>query len=206
MSTKDSITTLFLDIGGVLLTNGWDHTMRHKAAENFGLDYDEMDSRHRMVFDTYERGFASLDTYLDRVVFHRRRPFSHEEFRTFMFNQSMPLTDTIEFFRKLKQARGLKIVAVSNEGRELNEHRIRKFELRNLVDFFVSSCFVHLRKPDEALYRLALDTTHTEPDRIVYIDDRKMFAEVAAGFGMHTVHHQNREVTQAALLRFGLSV
>jgi hypothetical protein len=32
-----AITTLFIDIGGVLLTNGWDHLSRKLAAKKLGM-------------------------------------------------------------------------------------------------------------------------------------------------------------------------
>jgi len=196
------ITTLFLDIGGVLLTNGWDQRMRRRAADKFGLDYEEFNERHHMTFDTYEVGKLSLKHYLDRVVFYERRGFSHEEFRDFMFAQSQPLPGTIEFFSQLKQRHGLVVAAVSNEGRELTEYRVRYFELHTLVDFFISSCFVHLRKPDEDIYRLALDTAQARPEQVVYVDDRKMFVEVAQTLGIRGIHHQGLEETRSSLRQF----
>ncbi|MGD8375655.1 MAG: HAD-IA family hydrolase [Acidobacteriota bacterium] len=202
MTTR--ITTLLLDIGGVLLTNGWDHNMRRSAAERFGLDYAEMDARHRMTFDTYEVGKLSLENYLDRVVFHEARDFSREEFREYMFARSEALPGSIEFFSALKKRHGLRVAAVSNEGRELTEYRVRKFELRRLIDFFVSSCFVHFRKPDEDIYRLAMDTAQAEPEHIVYIDDRKMFAEVAGTLGIHGLHHRGLDETRVALADLGM--
>ena len=63
------ITTLLLDIGGVLLTNGWGRNSRKLAAETFSLDHDDMEERHHLTFDTYEEGKLSLDEYLNRVVF-----------------------------------------------------------------------------------------------------------------------------------------
>lgn len=199
-----TITTLFLDIGGVLLTNGWDHHMRRRAAQKFGLDYEEMNERHHLTFDTYEVGKLSLLKYLDRVVFYEKRKFSHEEFREFMFAQSQPLPGMIEFFMRLKQRHRLIVAAVSNEGRELTEHRVRRFELHRLIDFFISSCFVHFRKPDEDIYRLALDTAQARPEQVVYIDDRQMFVEVARTLGIYGIHHQGREPTRAALAALNL--
>jgi len=198
------ITTLFLDIGGVLLTNGWDHRARRRAAEEFALDFEEMNERHHMTFGTYEVGKLSLEQYLDRVVFHRERGFSREEFRQFIFAQSQPLPETIEFFRELKERHGLIVAAISNEGRELTEYRVRTFQLRRLIDFFICSCFVHFRKPDEDIYRLALDTAQTEPERAVYVDDREMFVEVAHGLGIRGVHHCELARTRSALGALGL--
>lgn len=206
MATNSSIRSLFLDIGGVLLTNGWDQHMRRNAALKFGLDSEEMDSRHRMTFDTYEEGKLSLDTYLDRVVFYQKRSFRREEFLEYMFSQSRPFPKMINLLQQLKAKYHLKVVAVSNEGRELTEYRVHKFELCKLVDFFVSSCFVHLRKPDEDLYRLALDTAQVCPTQVVYIDDRKMFVEVAEKLKIPSIHHRDHNSTCSALEQLGLSL
>lgn len=144
---KKLISTLFLDIGGVLLTNGWDHDSRKRAAELFGLDATEMNERHHLTFDTYEEGKISLDEYLARVVFYCDRRFSQEEFKDFMFAQSRPIPEMIKLVRQIKKAYGLEIAALSNEGRELTMYRVEKFQLREFIDFFISSCFVHYRKP-----------------------------------------------------------
>ena len=177
--TEDKAGALFLDIGNVLLTNGWDHTMRQRAAQKFALDYEEMNERHHLTFDTYEEGKLSLAEYLGRVVFYRPRSFSPQDFRDFIFAQSKPKLDMIQLVQELKQRYGLKTAAVSNEGRELTLYRVKKFELGSFIDFFISSCFVHLRKPDEDMYRLALDCAQVEAEQVVYIDDRPMFVEVA---------------------------
>jgi putative hydrolase of the HAD superfamily len=201
---KDTIVALFLDIGNVLLTNGWDHGMRQQAAENFGLDYEEMNERHHLTFDTYEEGKLSLAEYLERVVFYKPRSFSPEEFKHFMFAQSKPMGEMIQLVQELKQRYGLKIAAVSNEGRELTLHRVKKFELSSFIDFFISSCFVHLRKPDRDMYRLALDCAQVEAEQVVYIDDRPMFVEVAATLGINGIHHRDFASTRNDLANFGL--
>jgi putative hydrolase of the HAD superfamily len=198
------IKTIFLDIGGVLLTNGWDRHMRRAAAEKFNLDFDEMDERHHLTFDTYEEGDLSLDDYLSRVIFYENRSFAREDFKAFMFDQSKPYSDMIELISSLKKKYGLKIAAISNEGRELTIYRVKKFALGSFIDFFVSSCFVHFRKPDLRLYRLALDCAQVRPDESIYIDDRKMFVEVAGEIGLGGIHHRNINDTRESLESFGL--
>ena len=199
------ITTLFVDVGGVLLTNGWDRAMRQRAAERFGLDFDEMNERHTLTFDTYEVGKLSLNEYLDRVVFCQARSFSREDFKTFMFEQSKPYPDMIKLVRDLKARHSLKVVVVSNEGRELTTYRIRRFELGTFVDFFVASCFVHYRKPDADIYRIALDIAQVQPDQVAYVDDRAMFVEVAGTLGIPGIHHTDYATTRAALQTLGLT-
>lgn len=200
------VTTLFLDIGGVLLTNGWDHNSRKRAAETFGLDYEEMSERHHLTFDTYEEGKLSLDEYLNRVVFYRDRSFSSAEFKKFMYAQSKPYPEMIKLIRGLKTQYGLRVVVVSNEGRELTIYRVQQFELRTFVDFFVSSCFVHYRKPDEDMYRIALDISQAQSDQVVYIDDRELFVEVAREAGLTGIIHTGYEATRKSLEELGLTL
>ena len=206
MTTSPAITTLFLDIGGVLLTNGWDHDIRRHAAEKFNLDYDEMNERHHLTFDTYEEGKLSLDGYLNRVVFYQKRSFSREEFKAYMYAQSQSFPEMIELMHRLKTQYGLEVAAVSNEGRELTMYRVQQFNLGGVIDFFISSCFVHYRKPDEDMYRIALDIAQVSPEQVVYIDDRAMFVEVAQGLKIRGILHTSYETTKTALEGFGLSL
>jgi putative hydrolase of the HAD superfamily len=200
------ITTMFLDIGGVLLTDGWDHNARHRAATHFKLERAEMEARHHLVFETYEEGKLTLVEYLDRVVFYQERPFPRAEFRRFMFAQSEPYPEMIELVRQLKAKYGLKIVVVSNEGRELNCHRIRKFKLDRLVDCFISSCFVHVRKPDADLFRLARDIAQAPARQVIYLENTPMFVQIADGLGIRGLLHTDYQSTRAKLAALGLNM
>ena len=203
---NSQVTTLFLDIGGVLLTNGWDRNIRLRAAQKFGLNLDEMNERHHLTFDTYEAGKLSLDEYLNRIIFYQERSFLREDFKKFMYDQSKPFPEMIELMRGLKTRYKLQIAAVSNEGRELTNYRVQQFQLGSFIDFFVSSCFVHYRKPDADIYRIALDISQVEPEQVIYIDDREMFVEVARGLGITGITHSIYEATKKALEDLGLSL
>ncbi|MBC7938127.1 MAG: HAD hydrolase-like protein [Rhizobacter sp.] len=200
------ITTLFLDMGGVILTNGWGRQSRSKAVTRFNLDAAEMEERHHLTFDTYEEGKITLPEYLNRVVFYRPRTFSAEEFIDFMYAESTALPGAIEFFRQLKQRYLLKVIAVNNEGRELNHYRIQTFRLNELFDAFVSSCFVQRRKPDADIFRMASDISQTAPGHSLYIDDRSMFVEVAQSLGMNGLQYKGLEDAKLALAAFGLEL
>ncbi len=206
MKKNAPITCLFLDIGGVLLSDGWTHQARQAAADRFNLDLNEMEDRHHLTFDTYEVGKLTLEEYLHRIVFYRKRRFTRAQFREFMFAQSKPHPEMIQLVRRLKARYRLEIAVVSNEGRELNLHRIRKFKLDAFVDFFISSCFVHFRKPDIDMYRLALDVAQVPVERVVYIEDRPMFVQVAATLGIRGIRHTDYQTTRASLAAFGLKV
>ena len=161
------ITCMFVDIGGVLLTNGWDHLARKRAAKHFKLGWAEMDKRHRLNFEIHEEGKLGLVT-------------------------------------KLKQRYGLKIAVVSNESRELNAHRIREFKLDSFVDFFISSCYVHLRKPDVEIFRLALDVSQAPERHIVYVENTPLFVEIAEDLGIRSILHTDYKTTCAKLALLGL--
>ena len=198
------ITALFLDIGGVLLNNGWDHQARRRVAAHFKLEWAEMEQRHRLTFETHEEGKLTFEEYLSRVVFYRKRPFTRAQFRRSMCAQSKPCPEMIALIARLKSRYGLKIAVVSNEAREVNDYRIRKFKLAEFVDSFISSCFVGLRKPDADIYRLALDISQTPARQVLYIENTPMFVQVAEGLGIRSVLHTDYNSTCAKLASFGL--
>jgi putative hydrolase of the HAD superfamily len=194
MKGSTEITTLFLDVGGVLLTNGWDHHARRRAAKNFKLQWTEMEDRHGLVFETHEEGKITFEEYLDRVVFYKKRPFTRSQFRRFMFAQSKPHSEMLDLVAQLKVRHELKIAVVSNESREVNAYRIRKFKLDGFVDAFISSCFVHIRKPDADIFRLALDIAQAPAPQVVYIENTPMFVQIAEGLGIRSILHTDYRV------------
>ena len=204
MKNKTPVTTIFTDIGGVLLTNGWDRSARKKAIDFFKLDADETEERHHLTFDTYEVGKLTLDEYLQRLVFYKKRNFTADDFRRFMMKQSKPYPEMISLLKALKEKYQLKIAVVSNEGRELNNYRINKFGLNTFIDFFISSSFVHFRKPDADIFRLAVDVAQTPTRQLLYIDDRPLFVQVAAAQGIKGIIHSDYESTLIKLQTFGL--
>jgi len=204
MKQKPPITCLFVDVGGVLLTNGWDHHARRRAVAKFKLDWGEMEERHRLVFEIHEEGKLTFEEYLSLVVFYEKRPFTRAQFRRFMCEQSKPYEDVIGMVGRLKARHGLKIAVVSNESLELNAYRIRTFKLHGFVDSFISSCFVHLRKPDANIFRLALDITQTPAHQVLYIENTPMFVGIAEGLGIKSILHTDYKSTCAQLASLGL--
>ena len=200
------ITTLFVDVGGVLLTNGWDHHARRRAAKNFNLKWAEMQDRHGLNFAAHEEGRVTFQDYLNRVVFYKKRSFTRAEFRSFIFSQSKPYPKMLDLIRNLKAHYGLRIAVVSNESREVNAYRIRKFKLDGFVDTFISSCFVHARKPDVEMFRLALDIAQAPAGNVLYIENTPMFVQIAEGLGIRSILHTDFGSTRAKQSAFGLKV
>ena len=204
MKKPPAITCLLVDIGGVLLTDGWDRHARKRGADHFGLDLEEMEDRHQQTWNTHQEGKLTLEDYLGRVVFYEKRRFTRAEFRRFMFDQSKPFGDTIELITRLRARHKLKVGVLSNEGRELNAYRIRTFKLGRFVDFFVSSCYVHLLKPDMEIFRLALDIAQTPAAQVAYVENTAMFVDIAQGLGMHGILHTDCASTREKLGALGL--
>jgi putative hydrolase of the HAD superfamily len=204
MKKGPKVSCLFLDIGGVLLSDGWDHRARKRAATKFKLDWPEMEQRHRLNFSTFEEGRLTLREYLERVVFYQKRPFSSAQFRRFMLSQSTPHPEMIELVSRLKLHYALRVAVVSNEARELNAYRIRQFKLDRVVDCFVSSCFVHARKPDVEIFRLALDIAQAPAGQVVYLENTPMFVQIAEALGIRSILHTSYRATRQKLAALGL--
>jgi putative hydrolase of the HAD superfamily len=200
------ITTLFWDIGGVILTNGWDRGSRKEAANAYHLDWDEFQDRHDFSFPAFDSGLITLNEYLDRTVFYRPRGFTHEEFTAFIFAQSREYPETRAILDKLTSSGKYFIGAINNEPLELNQYRIKAFDLRRNFLVFFSSCYVRSRKPEELIFRVALEVTQRQPEQCLFIDDRPLNLESPRRLGMNTIHHQNAEQLRAEFGKYGVEV
>ena len=200
------ITTIFFDIGGVLLTDGWGHDSRRAAAEKFGLDWEEYSDRHEKVGHAIETNRMSLKQYLDRTIFYRPREFSREEFRAFIFAQSQLKPESIEIVTQLAGSKKYFLATINNEILELNVYRLEHFGLRRYFPIFFSSCFLGLRKPDEAIYRLVLQVTQQTPDQCIFIDDREVNLECPRELGMSTILFRDVERLRSELQQAGVSL
>jgi putative hydrolase of the HAD superfamily len=200
------ITTLFWDIGGVILTNGWDRAARKEAASAFQLDWEEFEDRHDLSFPAFDTGQISLNEYLDRTLFYRRRRFTREEFTAFMFAQSKEYAETREILDRVASSGRYFIGAINNEPLELNQYRIEAFNLRKDFAVFFSSCYVRSRKPEEMIFRVALEVTQRPPEQCLFIDDRPLNLENPRRLGMNAIHHQNAEQLRSELGKYGVEV
>jgi len=194
-----SIKTIFFDIGGVLLSNGWGHESRQAASRKFNVDYEELDVLHHFIFNIYEMGKISLDEYLETVIFNHPRDFSLDEFKSFMFSQSVELPHMLQWLKAWRKDCSFPVYSLNNEGRELNKLRIHKFELHQCFDGFISSCEVGMRKPNPEIYKLALGIAQVRPEECAYFDDRIMLVNAAKKHGINSFHHQSFESTKSIL-------
>jgi putative hydrolase of the HAD superfamily len=196
---------LYSDVGGVLGTNGWDAALREKIAAHFNVELAEIESRHHLMFDSYERGHIGFEDYLRSVFFGVPRPFALEDVIEYSYSESVAWPENLKFFRRVKQENQLKTALISNEGRGLTEHRVRKFHLREFADFMIFSHCVGYRKPDHEIWRLALSLAQATPRESIYVDDRKMFVDIAAEMGFTAVHYVSLEDIRERLRQIGLA-
>jgi len=200
------INTIFWDVGGVLLTNAWDRAQRERALEQFKLDEEEFGDRHEMVISSLERGKISFDEYLNRTIFYRPRPFAREVFKDYVFSLSQPHREVLALAEELAKSGKHFMGTINNESRELNLYRIQTFGLRDIFSTFVSSCFVGLRKPEEGIYRMALEITQKSPQDCCFIDDRALNLEYARQMGMHTIEMQDVEQLRRELRKLEVEI
>jgi putative hydrolase of the HAD superfamily len=200
-----TISSLFWDVGGVLLTNAWDHEQRQQTLKQFGLDEPEFESRHEMLVSSFERGKITLQDYLERTIFYRPRSFTIEAFTQHMFSLSQPDPEALQLAKELTRSCKYLMSTINNESKELNLFRIQTFGLREIFSLFVSSCFVGLRKPEEVIYRLALEITQRPAEECCFIDDRPLNLDSAAKLGMHVIQMENAKQLRQDLAKLGVS-
>jgi len=198
------ISALFWDVGGVLLTNGWDRHSRERAAKKFSLDWEDFEDRHELVVSRFETGRLSLDRYLDRTIFYRDRDFGKDVFKAHMLDQSKPIDGTLDVVARLAQAGRCLMATLNNESRELNLYRIDHFGLRKYFSLFMTSSFLGVKKPEDEMFRLALDLTQHEPEECVFIDDREINLEGADHLGLRTLHFKNAPQLEKDLQKLGV--
>lgn len=201
--SRTGITTLFFDVGGVLLTNGWDRVSRRHCVESFGLDWDEFQDRHEFVADAFETGHLVIDEYLDRTVFYRERSFTRQAFIAGMQAESQALPGALEYVSGLSDR--YLLATLNNESKALNEYRIEAFGLKEIFSVFLTSAYLGVKKPDEEIYRRALDITQRSPGESVFVDDRPLNLECARNLGLHTIAFENVSQLASELDAFGVN-
>jgi putative hydrolase of the HAD superfamily len=199
------ISTILWDVGGVLLTNGWDHLERAAVLQKFQVDSDAFEQRHELANDPWEKGLITAEEYLLRTVFYEPRPFTPADFLQAMKERSVLLPHTaMRILQELAASEEIELAMLNNEARELNDYRIEQFELGRYFDSFFSSCYVGLRKPDPKIFELALDVLQRDPEEVAFIDDRQGNCDAAETLGIHAIRYIDETQCVHALERLGL--
>ncbi len=191
MPTEQGFDAILFDVGGVLLTNGWDHTERQAAYAHFGLneaEVAEIEARHAGPYDLLERDALTLDEFLAEVIFFKARGFTAEDFQRVMLEQSKLLGDSgLAVLRELAGHGDWLLGLLNNESRALHQFRMDRFGIAAYVDVQLSSCYLGLRKPEAAMYQRAVDILGCGPERILFIDDRTVNTSAAEELGITAI-------------------
>ncbi len=200
-------STILWDTGGVLLTNGWDHNERKAVFDQFSVPApvrEAFEARHEEANDPWEKGLISFEDYLIQTLFHEGRDFTLEQFREAIEAQSQLIPNTAMPVLQELHATGVRMGQLNNESRELNDLRLAKFGLRQYLSVFFCSGYVRLRKPDSAIFRLALDVLQTPASECVFIDDREKNADAARALGFHAIRYTGPDALRDELGQLGL--
>ena len=196
---------ILFDVGGVLLTNGWDHCERADVLRKFSLDAAEFEARHPKANDAWEKDAISARDYLDATVFYTPRSFNHDDFLEAVFAESVPLADSaLPVLEEVAGAGRWLVGSLNNEAREPNEYRFAKYGLRDYFEVALSSCYLGLRKPEPAIYKRAIDILGSPAERILFIDDRKGNVEAAQGAGIHAVQFTGEKDLREKMAELGV--
>lgn len=201
------ISTILWDVGGVLLTNAWDHQQRDAVLTRFGLDRADFELCHGEIAEAWERDEIGVDEYLRRTVFFQPRSFSRAEFLDAIRAESAVLPDSaLGILRPLAASEQYELATVNNESRAMNEYRLKKFDLIDLFSAFFTSCYLGVRKPDRRIYQIALDVLQRDPEEVVFVDDRSENVAAANSLGIHAIRYEGSSQLTDELTRLGIAL
>ena len=204
-SATPEIRAIYWDIGGVLLTNGWDHEERAHVLAQFAIDRDEYEARHPGPNDLWEKGELSDDDFMKQTVFFKPRSFTPQQFLQAVREQSQWLPGGAKnVITALRTHSGLKMAMLNNESGPLNDYRIDTFGLTQFFDGFFCSAYIGMRKPDPRMFRTGAELLHQKPEHCAFIDDRENNCAAAAEVGMHAIQYMDEQQLGAALRRLGV--
>jgi len=201
-----NISTIFFDVGGVLLSDGWNHISRKKAAEQFSLDFDDLEAKHAPLADALDTGQLSVNEYIDKTVFYQSRSFSKIDFYQFMKDQSQPNSDTLALAAALAAQDKYFMATINNESAELGVYRIEKFKLASTFSVFFTSGFIGLKKPDSPIFERVLQITQKNATETVFIDDRDSNLVAPRHLKMNTIHFENVQQLTKDLANLGINI
>ena len=196
---------ILFDVGGVLLTNGWDHKERAVVLGNFQLDAAEFEARHPEPYDAWEKDETTARQYLDATIFYEPRSFTHKDFLDAILAQSVLLSDSaMPVLKDISASRNYLVGSLNNEAREPNDYRFERFSLRKYFEIALSSCYVGLRKPNPEIYKRTLDILGRPAERILFIDDRQSNVDFAADAGIKAIRFTGEETLRRDLKELGV--
>lgn len=204
----EDIRTIFWDIGGVLLTNGWDAHQRAGVLNSLGVDLLAYEAMHDRANFYWERGLITARDFFEQTVLETNPQLglTFEALWEWVCGESRVLhPGSFEILAALQRSGQYRLATLNNESRELNEYRLDAFELRAYFDYFVCSGYVHEMKPLPGIYRAAIDISGWPAHTALFIDDKQENCDGAEALGMRAIRFVSPEQLQQDLAQLGIS-
>ena len=182
------LTTLFCDVGGVLIENPW-----ISVSKELGSKYRVA---RRVVFSELTRLSKPLDrNQLTLYAFNQQlseslaRPIPYAYFEGLLLGPSLRKIPIVwDAVRELKDSAGLSIIALSNMSELVWESLQRKYDIQSLFDDAILSFRHGVIKPDPRIFELALGEARSSPEECLLLDDSKENIRAAKSLGLRTRH------------------
>jgi FMN phosphatase YigB (HAD superfamily) len=199
------IKTIFWDVGGVLLTNGWDKGQRTEVLTRLGVDLADYESRHDEANYFWERGLSTAEHFFNLTVLNQNPQLTFSELWPQVCAESRILhPGSLNVLGELATSKRYKLATLNNESRELNAHRLDGFRLRPFFDYFICSGYVHEMKPHPGIYQAAIEISGHVAETALLIDDKVENCEAAAALGMQTVCFESPAQLRDELAQLGV--
>lgn len=203
--TAQAVKAVIFDLGGVLIE--WDPTPVFR--EQFPDDAEGLNAfLHGPFRDVALTSCESTEPFDDLLPrFRRKYPEAAHLFDLFGarwhdFVQA-PMPASIAVLDALVEA-GTPVFALTNWPAETFPPRGADYAFLEAFGDIVVSGEVGLRKPDAAIYRLALDRFGLDPSEVLFVDDLAGNVEAAAALGMAGHHFQDAASLRREVSRHGL--
>jgi FMN phosphatase YigB (HAD superfamily) len=205
VSSSSYIKTIFWDVGGVLLTNGWDKQQRTDVLGRLGVDLADYESRHEEANYFWERGLSTAEHFFNLTVLNQNPNLTFAELWPQVCAESRILhPGNLDILGELAASGRYTLATLNNESRELNEYRLDAFRLRSLFDYFICSGYVHEMKPHPGIYRAAVEISGHVAETALFIDDKAENCDAAADLGMQTICFESPRQLRDELAQLGL--
>ena len=206
---EGSIRTIFWDIGGVVLTNGWDKGQRSRVLSRLGVNLEAYEEVHERANYYWERGLMTAKEFFAQTVL-QANPHLDLTFETLwpqVCAESKVLhAECLDMLSELKEQGSYRLATLNNESRELNEYRLDAFKLRSLFDYFICSGYVHEMKPLPGIFRSAIDVSGFAARTALFIDDKSENCAAAEALGMHVICFKTPRQLCTELAGYGIQV
>lgn len=200
------LKTVYFDLGNVLVFFSLPK-MLEQMGKCTGLSSEDV--KH-LLFNTnlrelYEKGVIHTDDLFKAFQNRSSKPFTLEEFTHSFCNIFTPNLDLWKVVEKLKK-QNIRLILLSNTSECHYNYSAANFPVLNLFDHKVLSYEVGAWKPDEQIFKKALEHAQCDPADCFYTDDIPEFIESARRIGLKGEVYTGVDKLKKDLSKLGLQL